>query len=187
MNPLPTTTPEPEALLKDIRPILALHDPFPWRWFWIILAFLALAVLIYWWWRRRKSRQTAKPTAIAIPLSPYEWFIQAMSGLESIRHDYVQYCHRLSFIFREYLERACAFPATDRTSEEILRDLRRTSALSGFFNDEQLTTVRQLFQRIDPVKYAASRPTQEDVAWAESTVRSLVEQQRPASPPEVTR
>lgn len=161
--------------LVDIRPIIKLTDPFP-SWIWWAAAGLLLLGLLAWFLVKR-FRSPATSTTVTVEPSPYDWFEAAMRGIAPLRQDAVEYCHRLSFVFREYIERRYQFPATDRTSEELLRELRRLH----LFSEDEAQTLRQLFQLLDPVKYAARRPSGDDVTWAEKTVRDLASRHRPPS------
>lgn len=178
MNPDQTTTPDQTAMtesLRDIRPILNISDSWPW-WVWLLLALALVLTMAGLWilWKRRSNKQKVAPTPTIVEPTPYEWFLKAMQSIDALRPQPVAYCFKLSFIFREYLERCYQFPATDRTSEEILRDLRRLY----LFNDAEAAEIRKLFNLIDPVKYAAVVPANDDVQWAEQMVRRLAEQHR---------
>ena len=139
--------------IKDIRPILELKDPFDLV-FWLVVLTSVIVVLFvcrYIWQRSRKNNNKTLVTEKTI--SPYQWFMQQLDQLD---HTYGAeranlYCHHLSFILRSYIEKQYAFPATDRTSEEIVADIQNQTN----YSKKDCEVLKQLFEIIDPVKYAS--------------------------------
>ncbi len=163
---------EPQDIY-DIRPIIPLEDS-SLLWLWLVITLvIVITLIIFLWWRWRHHKQTS--TILTKEIDPYHWFIAAMEGLTTKNLSRVEHCYQLSFLFREYIERRYRFPATDRTSEEVLQQLQR----AYYFSDAEMTTIRRLFAVIDPVKYASNQPSSHDMEWVEKSMHEIAEGHRP--------
>jgi hypothetical protein len=166
---------DPKQALRDIKPIYELTDPINWLWLLGTIILIAIAVAtIRWWLKKRANKPQEQPATPQI--HPYQWLQNELSQLENL--DAREFCFRLSFIFREYVERQFNFPATDRTSEEILTQLRT----HYIFANTEIQSIRQLFDIVDPVKYADQLPKADDTDKARQLVVGLANNHKPAAP-----
>jgi hypothetical protein len=143
-----------------------------------VMAVAAIAVLlILGVWARR--RQPAKPEEPAEPPLPAD--VVALQRLEALAASALlaqgrvkQYYTELSDIVRGYIEARYAVPALERTTHEVLRDLRPAS-----LGDAPLHSLEALLSDCDFVKFAKWRPDREAAEAALAAAVGFVEATRP--------
>ncbi len=151
-----------EREIRDIKPLVEIHREIPRSWFlWGGggLALLAAAVGLFFLHRRRRRNRE-------IHLGPEELARRELEDLEATglldEQRYREYVFGLSLIFRRYLERRFRLPAAERTTEEILADLRRARHLEK----ELKGRARTFLEETDPIKYRGLEPSGEETeAW----------------------
>src|SRR4051812_29581899 len=117
------------ASTNDIRPIKPpVFVPNPWSWvFWtagILLALSVIATGIIIWLAMRNRRD------IAVPVPPHVRARQRLEAALQLIGDPRAFCIAVSDAVRAYLEERFSLRAPERTTEEFLRDLQKTSALT---------------------------------------------------------
>jgi len=119
-------------------------------------------------WRKR-----TKPAQIQPGLLPHLEAEQRLRELEAMgllaRGDFKKYFFLLSEIFRIYLERRFAFPAVERTPEEILVSL---DALE--LTNAQKDEIRLFLRATEPVKFAGAGCSTEEAAAETDRVRRVI-------------
>jgi hypothetical protein len=148
--------------IKDIKSPEAEvdHETDRWPfWYWLIIALVlvAAAVLIY----RLIGRK--RKTVGAVPL-PVDWYaelkkISRMGLLE--RGEYKRYYSLLSELARRYLEARTGVEAMERTTFEVVRDLRAASV-----PDAQVAQIEVFLSDADLVKFAKVKPREETAVEA---------------------
>ncbi len=152
-----------KAQLRDIKPI---HEvPFSllsWlrrNWYWIVLPLLLVGALWYaWkWWRRRPIvSKEVKETGPTLPI--HERILIALREVEQEKlwqnGAPKPYYSRITELLREYIEERYHVPALERTTDDLLHELR-VSALGR----EQLQLLHNMLQLSDMVKFAKAVPT----------------------------
>ena len=147
---VPPSAPQPSvAGTNDIRPIKPpVPVPNPWMWiFWGggILLLLALAVTALLLWRRARSRRPAVP-----PVPPHVRARQKLDAALLLIGEPRPFCIAVSDAVRVYLEERFDLRAPERTTEEFLRDLQKTSALA----QAQKASLAVFLEQCDLVKFA---------------------------------
>lgn len=179
--PAPTNSVAGTADIRPIKPPVAV--PNPWAWvFWIGGILLALAVIgatIAFWTRTKKRR------AIPPPVPPH---VRARQRLDAALHligDPRAFCIAVSDAVRVYLEERFNLRAPERTTEEFLRDLQKTPALS----QQQKASLATFLEQCDLVKFARFEPPEALLRELhESALRLVHETQyerEPTLPPEI--
>jgi len=153
-----------------------------WPYIWAALAVLGISFLI-WWWQRRKKRLALIASGIipGVPVKPAEDIARealeelAASGLAetAVKIFYV----RLSDILRRYIEGKFGIPAMDRTTAELLPEIRRHSVMRDL-NAE----FRIFFEDCDLAKFAKYVPSQDDIATDLARARRVVDETATTSP-----
>ena len=165
------------ALLVEpsIAPPVEISGPLAWLW-WALGALAILALLFAAWryWRRRK---TEKPVIAEIPAHE-----RARRKLETALDLFDQpkpFCIVVSDAMRLYLEERFGLRAPERTTDEFLGDLSRSSALT----DLQKETLKQFLSACDMVKFARYEPQRPELEALYNSALRLIEETEPAKPP----
>ena len=160
--------PEDLSDIRDIKPPVEIAVRVP-LWAWVAAAcLLAVAAAAIWYgrWRRRRPREEPPPP-------PVDWRAElekiARMGLVD-RGEYKQYYTLLSELFRRYLEARAGIDAMERTTFEIVWDLRDGPIGSGCAVD-----VEGLLSEADMVKFAKFRPPETTASGAVARVRDLMD------------
>jgi hypothetical protein len=176
----PSTPPATVAVTNDIRPLkppVAVPNP----WFWVFLSvsiLLALAVIgaAIALWLRARARRPAVP--------PVPSHVRAREKLDAallLIGDPRAFCIAVSDAVRTYLEERFDLRAPERTTEEFLRDLQKTSVLTS----EQKLSLASFLEQCDLVKFARFEPPETSLRELhESALRLVHETQYVAPQPE---
>lgn len=139
-----------------IRGIKGVIGPVAWSaWWWAAIA-LGIAGIGWILWRKRKRVLEGPPPPPPVP--PPEAALKKLRELEAsgwleagkTKEFYVA----LSDITRAYLEGSFQTPALERTTYELLRELRKKSSLKS----SQEAVLKELLEDCDLVKFAKFRP-----------------------------
>ena len=149
----PAAPPTTVMSTNDIRPIKPpVFVPNPWTWiFWTagILFALALIVTALIVWISRQKRR-----AIIPPVPPHVRARQKIDAALLLIGDPRVFCIAVSDAVRIYLEERFNLRAPERTTEEFLRDLQKTSALTA----QQKQSLGEFLEQCDLVKFARFEP-----------------------------
>jgi LPXTG-motif cell wall-anchored protein len=157
-----------------IRGIKGVIGPTAWSpWWWVLLGALLLAVGIF-IWRKRKQALQGPPPPPPVPADTL-----ALEKLEKLAAtDWLttgrikEYYSAISDIVREYIEGVFRVSALERTTSEIMRDLRKNAEMST----EHQAQLRELLDTCDLVKFAKFRPEAAEASEAHATAVRFVEQ-----------
>lgn len=180
---------EKDPQLRGLKGQVEIEDPYRWlRWAVPALALLAAAGLAWWLWRRRRAPETPA-AATLVPIDPFAAAERELAALERQRlpekgrakEHYVT----MSEIVRRILEAGCRISTLERTSEEILDELKQ----SGRFPHPtaEVHRLQALMELCDMVKFAKYNPAVSENDGAFRAARHVLELcRRPAptaSPP----
>ncbi len=143
-------------------------------WLWIaggaVLALGALGVLYV---RRRRQRPAAALHYTADELASAK--LERLAERNLVERGEVKAFYReVSQILRQYIEDRFALHAPERTTEEFLREARR----SAVFTTAQADTLGNFLAHCDQVKFAELTPTTAEVQRTFDTARTFIEQTR---------
>jgi hypothetical protein len=166
------------ATASDIRPIKP-PVPVPNPWFWIftiggafLLLLLIAAVLVIWLTNQKRR-------AIAPPIPPHVRARQKIDAALALIGDPRAFCIAVSDAVRVYLEERFTLRAPERTTEEFLRDLQKTPALT----QQQKASLATFLEQCDLVKFARFEPPEALLRELhESALRLVHETQYEAAP-----
>ncbi len=149
----PPAPPNTVAGTNDIRPIKPpVGVPNPWTWvFWtagILLTLALIAVALIVWLAKQKRR------AIPVPVPPHVRARQKIDAALQLIGDPRTFCIAVSDAVRVYLEERFNLRAPERTTEEFLRDLQKTSVLTA----QQKESLASFLEQCDLVKFARFEP-----------------------------
>ena len=174
------------ATTNDIRPIkppVAVPDPWTWV-FWtagVLLALGLLVAILLLLLKRQKQR------AFVPPLPPHARARMKLEAALLLIHEPRAFAIAVSDAVRVYLEERFQLRAPERTTEEFLRDLKKTSALTA----PQKESLSAFLDQCDLMKFARFEPTEAALRELhESALRLVHETQHdlatassPAPPP----
>jgi hypothetical protein len=135
-----------------------------WRFFAAIGVFCLMARAFWWWNKRNKPAPVVIERVIEQPA--HEIALRKMEALRTQqlpqKGQLKEYYTELTFIFREYLEKRYQIPALESTTDEIIRDLRKTN-----FSKNAEKPLIEVLQWADMAKFAKATPPESfhDMAW----------------------
>ncbi len=157
----------------DIREIRGVIGPVAWSPLWWLAAALLLAAVGFFLWHKRKRALAGPPPPPPVPADE-----QALKKLRELQaSDWIatgrlkEFYSALSEIMREYLERGFQIPALERTTSELLRDVRHQAR----FSSEQFMTLKELLEAGDLVKFAKFRPDADEALKDHALTTRFVE------------
>lgn len=157
----------------ELRPLRGpVEIPTGWEWLWWTLAILALIALIVVgviYLRRYLAR---RPAAVAPPEPPYVRARRRLEAALRLLSEPQPYCTEVSDTLRVYLEERFELRAPERTTEEFLRDLQRTSAL----NQKQKQSLAGFLEQCDLVKFAKFEPPEVTLRELRETALRIVDE-----------
>ena len=162
---------KPPFLLSEWLPYIAL----------CVLA-LVLLIVAYTIHRRLKSKKPlAKPRQQMRNLLPHE---KAMQAIEQVKTQYNNsenpdqkaYYTALTDVLRQYLEDRFGIKAKEMTSADIVETLRQKS------NNETNAELEQVFATADLVKFAKSKPSDNNAEYDRETIENVVIKTKEAIP-----
>jgi len=166
--------------LKDVKPPLSV--PFPWGWVGIL--FLGLSVIIFYLLLRKRLRtKTAQATIQPQILKhPWEAALERLMNLKQMnwpaQGKLKDYYVELSLIVRQYIEDRFNIHAKEMTTEEFLKSLKDSQALTL----KAKTMLKDFLSSSDLVKFAKYGPSAEEVETAWDSAKSFIEQTKGLEP-----
>jgi hypothetical protein len=163
--------------IRDVKPPIGLgRDPLVY----VLPALLLLlaAAAAFFALRLRKRGKLPAPVLRPIDLRPAHAI--AVESIDRLESEYASsdgvpraFYFKLSSIVREYLDRRFALPAPERTTREILREIRKENV-----EPETTGLLRGLLLRCDLVKFRGNEPPRAEAESALRETRALVEKTR---------
>jgi hypothetical protein len=157
--------------IRDIKPPIEISDGWTWLWWGLMaLAVVAAALLLWRSWRRRLANIPVQP--------PVPAHVRAKQKLEEALALIMQpkpFVIAVSDTARTYLEERFEFRATERATEEFLRELGGTDLLTG----EQKGSLGGFLESCDLVKFAKYEPREPELRELHHSAVKLVEETEP--------
>ena len=176
-NPAMIVRPTTNVVAQSTNDIRAIKPPVEipsgWEWLWWTLGVLALATALFFLWRWWQ-----KKTATAAFIPPVPPHVRAKLRLqEALRliGDARLFCIAVSDALRTYLEERFRLRAPERTTEEFLQDLQKTTHL----NAAQKLALTDFLERCDLVKFAKYEPGEPELRDLHQSALRLVEETEP--------
>ena len=169
-----TTSPIEATDIRDIAPPINIPSGYEWLWWTLgVLVMIGLALFVWLWLKQRK---TAAKFVVEIPAHE-----RARRQLEAALGLYDQpkpFCIVVSDAVRLYLEERFGLRAPERTTDEFLGDLSRSSALT----DLQKESLKQFLSACDMVKFARYEPQRPELEALYNSALRLIEETAPVKP-----
>ena len=174
--------------LYDAKPIAEVTSPSSSHlWLWIVLGIVALlltAAALY-FFVFRKKKLSAEEERKKLP--PFERAIQDLKDLQNskylIESQHKAYYTRLTDIVKEYLEDEVHILAKESTTDELLakiNDLQQTGKLH--LSEETINNLKRVLQNADLVKFAKSKPSDNNAEYDRETIENVVIKTQEAIP-----
>ena len=174
--------------LYDAKPIVEVTSPSSSHlWLWIVLGIVALlltAAALY-FFVFRKKKLSAEEERKKLP--PFERAIQDLKDLQNskylIESQHKAYYTRLTDIVKEYLEDEVHILAKESTTDELLakiNNLQKTGKL--YLSTETINNLKRVLQNADLVKFAKSKPSDNNAEYDRETIENVVIKTKEAIP-----
>ena len=174
--------------LYDAKPIAEVTSPSSFRlWLWIVLGLVVLlfsATALY-FFIFRKKKLSAEEERKKLP--PFERAIQDLKDLQNskylIESQHKAYYTRLTDIVKEYLEDEVHILAKESTTDELLAKvtaLQQTGKLH--LSEETINNLKRVLQNADLVKFAKSKPSDNNAEYDRETIERVVIKTKEAIP-----
>ncbi len=142
------------------------------------LAILAVGLLLFYYNRRRRNSQPVAVDKVQY-VSPWDNAIQKIDSLVSkelwLQQQEKEHYTQLTDIIRTYLEEGFNLDCFEKTSQEIITDVKKVLQQAKYKNrSEELNKLRALFYVADLVKFAKSKPTAEEHEQANEAAKTFV-------------
>ncbi len=147
---------DPNQPYHDIKDILVIK-PFKKKktWWWYVAGIaLFLGLIVLYKQQKKKTQNFAVPK---IMISPFDEAMEQLKKLEKARPGIQQYYSRLTDIFRLYVFRKKGIHSMQKTTEEIMGQLRNLN-----LSKAQTDTLSYSLRLSDFVKFAKYIPTEDD-------------------------
>ena len=173
--------------LYDAKPIAEVTSPSSshlWLWIVGIVALLLTAAALY-FFVFRKKKLSAEEERKKLP--PFERAIQDLKDLQNskylIESQHKAYYTRLTDIVKEYLEDEVHILAKESTTDELLakiNNLQQTGKLH--LSIETISNLKRVLQNADLVKFAKSKPSDNNAEYDRETIENVVIKTQEAIP-----
>ena len=170
-NPIPAAVMQATNGLHDIKPPVAI--PNPWLWLWCFIAVSIVVAIVYLSiraWLRNRGKVPAIP--------PVPAHVRAKQRLEealALLDQPKPFCIAVSDTLRWYLEERFNFRAPERTTEEFLYELQSTNLLLP----DQKDSLADFLKRCDLVKFARYEPREAELRDLHASALRLIEETEP--------
>lgn len=180
--------------IKPIYDIIEAKKPWWEVWLYFGVAFLALVLIIgiiYYFVKRYKNKEKKTNGKKQVYIAPWDAASDAIQKLIAkelwLNEQEKQHHTRLTDIIRTYLEDAFELDCFEKTSQEIITDVKKSLQKKKYKKrQEELEKLRNIFFTADLVKFAKSKPTEEEheqsntdaLAFVNSTAKFLMNEQR---------
>lgn len=164
----------------DIRGFKGVIGPTAWSpWWWALLGAVLVATGVF-LWQKRKRALIGPP-----PVPPVPADIAALDQLEKLEQSdwlatgkFKEYYSAISDILRGYLEAGFAVAALERTTGELLRDLRNKAKIPT----ERQVELKELLDTCDLVKFAKFKPEPSEGITLHTVAVAFIEETRDLLP-----
>nr|WP_315012245.1 hypothetical protein [uncultured Capnocytophaga sp.] len=174
--------------LYDIKPITEVASPMASRmWLWIILGIIGLLLVAggLYFFVFRKKKLSAEEERKKLP--PFERAIQDLKDLQNskylIESQHKAYYTRLTDIVKEYLEDEVHILAKESTTDELLAKINVLQEAGKLhLSEETISNLKRVLQNADLVKFAKSKPSDNNAEYDRETIENVVIKTKEAIP-----
>lgn len=152
INQSPLSLPQQDQLPHGLEGLSAY--PLHYALYIAIAAGVLMLAIAIWWFFKYKRKKTPKEEKLLPPLQVLYDELQKLSPQEPFADDQqAHYFFRLGLVFREILEEAYHFPATDLTLKELKKPLNSKVPLSR----DDVHSMNQFFEQTELIKFADAK------------------------------
>lgn len=169
---------ESAEALRDIQGAVdvPIERAGPWRW--MIAGGLALLIVLAAILVLRRMMHRGDPMT-ALPPLPHIWALDRLRALREAslldQREFQRFYSELSGIIRHYIERRFALRAPEQTTEEFLREARRSVALEAGHK----VLLAGFLRAADMVKFARHEPASDEAEGALASAEQFVNETAP--------
>ncbi|GLB52726.1 hypothetical protein NBRC110019_17660 [Neptunitalea chrysea] len=173
--------------LYDIKPIEEVKEVGSFDatlLYWLLIPLLAIGFIVYWFVIRKKPLTEEEKIAL---LPPFDRAIQELKELENskyiIESNYKGYYSELTTIVKRYLEGEVRISALESTTDELFDSIKELQE-KGSVNLEQETinNFKSVLQTADLVKFARSKPEDQQVNSDRKVIEGVVVETKESLP-----
>jgi hypothetical protein len=154
--------------IRGIKPPVEI--PNEWLWAIVLAAIVLFVALGVFAWKRFRHKLFPPPPQVIVP--PHVRAKQKLREALSLIHDPRLFCIAVSSALRVYLEERFDFKAPERTTEEFMLDLQKTTLLSP----DQKASLAAFLQECDLVKFAKFEPHEDELRSLHDSALRLIDE-----------
>ncbi|HVT84071.1 MAG TPA: hypothetical protein VHD35_02670 [Chitinophagaceae bacterium] len=159
---------DPSKDYHDIKSIIELPEEKNQNW-WILPAIISLIIVAAMIWLLRKKRSSAEVAPVA-KIDPYKEAMQQLQQVQKKTGSIKEYYSSLTDIFRLYIFRKKGILSLQKTTEDLVVQLRNLNLDKGLFNQ-----LAQSLQLSDSVKFAKYTPSEQDNKMIFETIKKGID------------
>ena len=164
--------------MYDIKDIQMVEKPLG-NWWIYLLILLAIGAAGYFVYRYIKNKQTEEKPEEVIFKSPIEKATSLLLQLETKelwqKGEVKNYYSELTNIARSYIEEEIKIPAMERTTSELIAELRNTAKQKKLkLSNETIENLEKVLQQADLVKFAKVKPLDFEIEEDKKRISSSI-------------
>lgn len=164
--------------MYDIKPIMEAERPFGdwWKYLLGVLCVSVLGYLAYYFFKKHQNRTSEEEEIYNSPVEKASVLLELLEKKKLLEKGQVkEYYSEMTDIAREYIEKAIEIPAKESTTSELITSLRiAVSKKKMKLAKGSLEGLEKVLKQADLVKFAKSKPQQEEISEDTDKIKNSI-------------